>query len=206
MAITRIDPSTSEPDVTSDSRKFVELIKSVRVAMFTTFPWTTEGVSGEVGGSAHTRPMYTQAIEAPDADSPNRFEGYLWFMTDEASGKTREIADEERVLITYADAGSNIYVAVNGRASLERNPDRAKALWNIHAKGWWPGGPDDPRLVLIRVRVESAEYWSGPSNASYLFNLAKAVLTGERVELKADHARLDPVMRKPAAEFIRNDE
>lgn len=187
MVTSRLDPSSSQPDRTGDPAKFIELIKSVRVAMFTTFP--ADGAGAHTG--LHTRPMYTQKLDAPDASSPNRFDGNLWFMTDDASQKLRELHDDQRVLITYADEGKNIYVSVYGRASAERNPEKANQLWNIHAKGWWPGGPDDPRLMLIRVAVESVEYWDGPSNASYMLNLLKAVAKGERIHLESHHGQYE---------------
>lgn len=186
MATQRIDPSSSRPDQEGDPAKLIELIRDVRVAMFTTFP---DGGSGG-GKGMHTRPMYTHKLDGPESESPNRFDGNLWFMTDDSSRKLYELRDDSRVLITYADEGKNVYVAVNGRASAERNPQKAKELWNIHAKGWWPGGPEDPRLVLIRVGVESAEYWEGPSNTSYIVNLLKAVATGERVKIEAEHGKV----------------
>lgn len=192
---TRIDPSSSgaATNVTTDPTKLVELIKKVRVAMFVTFPNTAQDVG--IGTAAlnaghaglHARPMYTQKLEAPDADSPNRFTGELWFMTDASSTKVRELEQDQQVLINYSDEGKNVYVAVYGVASVERNPQKAQELWNVHAKGWWPGGPEDPNLVLIRVRVHSAEYWNGPSNTSYMLNLLKAVVSGDRVKLEGEH-------------------
>ena len=190
MIPTNIDPSSSPPIPTTDATKLVELIRDVRVAMLTTFPDAATSPIADSSGGMHTRPMYTQKLDPPHASSPNRFDGHLWFMTDDASQKLRELADEQRVLITYADEGKNIYAAVYGRASAERNPQKARELWNIHAKGWWPGGPEDPRLMLIRVAVDAAEYWDGPSNTSYLLNLFKAVATGERVQIKSEHGQL----------------
>lgn len=49
------------------------------------------------------------------------------------------------------------------------NQEKTRELWNIHAKGWWPEGPQSPSLAIIRVRVASAECWDGPSNTSYKF-------------------------------------
>jgi general stress protein 26 len=47
---------------------------------------------------------------------------------------------------------------ISGTASAERNPEKAREIWNVHAKGWWPDGSDSPNLVMIRVRVEDVEY------------------------------------------------
>ena len=32
-------------------------------------------------------------------------------------------------------------------------------MWNTFAEAWFPGGADDPNLVLVRVDVEQAQYW-----------------------------------------------
>ncbi|HYE63323.1 MAG TPA: pyridoxamine 5'-phosphate oxidase family protein [Phycisphaerales bacterium] len=166
----------------SDAQRLAELIREVRVAMFTTF------APGSVGGSApHARPMYTHNVK------PEDFDGVLWFMTPTGTPKLRELAANQQVLVTYADAGKNVFVSVMGRATAEQNPEKAKELWNIHAKGWYPGGPDDPNLTLIRVEVEEAEYWEGPSNTSYMLKLLKAVATNTRINLPVsgvDHARM----------------
>ncbi|QDU28197.1 Pyridoxamine 5'-phosphate oxidase [Anatilimnocola aggregata] len=158
-----------------DIDRLAELISDIRVAMLTTFP---------SGGKPHARPMYTQEIEAED------FDGTLWFMTDAESLKIAELAANPAVLITYAAPSKNRYVVVTGTAHSEHNPEKAHELWNIHAKGWYPNGPDDPSLALIRVQVASAEYWDGPSNTSYLLNLLTAVVTGTRVSTTGKHGTL----------------
>jgi general stress protein 26 len=154
--------------------KLAELIEGVRVAMLVTFP----------RGKPHVRPMYTQKLDAKN------FDGTLWFMTDVNSLKVAELDSNPDVLITYASPSTNRYVSVTGTARSERNPEKAKELWNIHAKGWYPDGPDDPSLALIRVTVNSAEYWDGPSNTSYMLNLLKAVVTGTRVDTTGEHGKL----------------
>jgi general stress protein 26 len=39
--------------------------------------------------------------------------------------------------------------------------DRAKIeeLWNTFAEAWFPDGPDDPNLALLRVDVDKAQLW-----------------------------------------------
>lgn len=156
--------------VHADAQRLGQLIEDIRVAMFTT---------RRADGSLHTRPMYTQ--QAPFAG------GVLWFMTSLRGEKVDELAEAPEVLITYDGSPSNKYVAVRGRAEVVRDVGKARELWNVHAKGWWPGGPDDPDLGLIRVVVESAEYWDGPSKAGYMLSLLKAVVTGSKVDPGTKH-------------------
>jgi len=177
-------PAASEPtgnqlnygdaDRSADYRKVAELIKGVRVAMLATFDPADPG-------RPHIRPMYTQEVD------PDAFTGDLWFMSDTDSAKVHEIDTVHRVALTYAAPDKNRYIAIHGVATCERNPAKARELWNVHAKAWWPNGPDDPNLTLVRVRVESAEYWDGPSNTSYMISLLKSVATGKPIDLDTDH-------------------
>jgi general stress protein 26 len=165
--------AVEDPD--HDIAKLAELIRDIRVAMLTTFP---------ASGKPHARPMYTQELDA------EHFDGALWFMTDAESLKVAELDANPAVLITYAAPNKNRYVVVTGQARSEHNPEKARELWNIHAKGWYPNGPEDPNLALIRVAVERAEYWDGPSNTSYLLNLLTAVVRGQRVQTTGKHGTL----------------
>jgi general stress protein 26 len=169
---------------TADLPKLAELIKDVRVAMLTTFPTATRGFGEPT--RPHSRPMYTQTIE------PEHFDGTLWFMTDSDSAKVHELAENSEVLITYAAPTKNRFVVVTGLARAEHNVEKARELWNIHAKGWWPEGPASNSLALIEVQVETAEYWDGPSSTSYFISLLKAVATGERVDPNTEHGTLKP--------------
>lgn len=167
------NPFSAPVDERGDYRKLAELIGDVRVAMLLTF--------GGRPGPARGRPMYTQKVD------PEKFDGDLWFMTDSRSDKLEEVAHDPRVCITYADAHKNKYCVVYGTATAERDPAKAQELWNVHAKGWWPDGPASANLVLLRVRVERAEYWDGPSNTAYLIHLVKAVVTGTQVKTGGVH-------------------
>jgi general stress protein 26 len=159
-----------------DIHKLAELIRDIRVAMLTTFPR---------GGKPHARPMYTQELDAKN------FDGTLWFMTDAESLKVAELEANPDVLMTYAAPNKNRFVVVTGQGRSERNPEKARELWNIHAKGWYPDGPEDPNLALLRVTVNSAEYWDGPSNTSYFLNLLTAVVSGTRVQTTGKHGTLN---------------
>ncbi len=159
-----------------DISRLVELTRDIRVAMLTTFP---------SGRPPHARPMYTTGLEA------ETFDGVLWFMSGADSVKNDELRQNPDVLLTYAAPESNRYVAVYGTARVEKNPDKARELWNVHAKAWFPEGPDDPNLTLIAVTVQSAEYWDGPSHVSYLLHLLKAVATGNPPEVSGQHGRVE---------------
>ena len=168
-------------DTTSEHgnyHKLAELIKDVRVAMMST---VSNGRTYPAGSPLRTRPMYTQRID------PETFSGQLWFFSEASSSKVAEIETNDNVLLTYASPDKNRYVAVSGTAHCEHNAEKARELWNIHAKGWWPDGPESQDLILIGVQIESAEYWDGPSNMSYMIELLSSVVTGKRIGPVGEH-------------------
>lgn len=148
-----------------DVKKLAELIKDIRVAMLTT---------EEDDGTLRSRPMATQFSE---------FDGALWFFTDSESPKVAEISHHQRVNVSYAEPKHERYVSVSGLAELVRDRDKIRELWNPAYKAWFPQGADDPRIALLKVTVEKAEYWDSPgSSVVHLIGFAKAVATGERYE------------------------
>jgi len=147
----------SEP---GDLAKLGELIREIRVALLTTV---------DRDGHFHTRPVQTLQVEA------NRT---LWFFTDWSSPKVDELRHDARVSLGYADPANNVYVAVSGSASLFRDAQKAKQLWSIEQRAYYPEGPGDERLALLGVLIERAEYWIAPGRTSYLVAAVAAAVTG----------------------------
>jgi general stress protein 26 len=154
--------------------KLGEMIEGIKVAMLTT---------REPDGVLRSRPMMTQQVE---------FDGDLWFFTSASAPKSVELQNDHHVNVSYADPGDQRYVSVSGMASLVRNPDKIRDLWNPLFKAWFPDGPDDPDLALIKVKVEQAEYWDSSSGKMVqLAGFVKALATGERLENAGDNQKLD---------------
>ena len=133
-------------DRDSSIRKLAELIGEIRIAMLTT---TTED------GSFRSRPMTTQRA---------KFDGKLWFFTKRESAKADEMRRHRRVSLSYAKPEDNSYVSISGTAELISDQKKAQELWDPSYEQWFPQGPSDPSLILIRVTVEQAEYWHAPSS------------------------------------------
>lgn len=149
------------------NEKNIEILKSkiedVRICLFTTVSDKDEFSS---------RPMATAKVEE---------DGSIWFFTNEYSLKSKEISKENQVTLGYSDPSSNTYVAVNGVAELVDDRVRKEAYFSAPVKAWFPDGIDDPRLILIKVTPETAEYWDGTSSKIVLaFSLLKAIVTGDQ--------------------------
>ena len=145
--------------------KIAGIIKGIRTAMLTTVDAT---------GCLHSRPMVTQDEE---------FDGTLWFFTGASTNKAQEIQKDQHVNVAYSDPDSRRFASVAGRAQIVRDPAKNKEFWKPIYKAWFPGGLEDPDLALIRVDVESVEYWdAGTGAVAYVIGLAKALTKGERYE------------------------
>jgi general stress protein 26 len=104
----------------------------------------------------------------------------LWFFTRDDSPKIREIARNPEVLLSYAEPKGNNYVSIAGTAGIVNDRAKIKTLWSEWMRTWFPQGPDDAHIALIRVNAVRAEYWDAPSSAFvYAYGYVKARLTGE---------------------------
>src|SRR5918912_1162828 len=65
--------------------------------------------------------------------------------------KVGEVERDQRVCVSYSSPDDQRYVSVSGRAQLVRDPAKVKELWGPAYKAWFPKGPDDPELALLRV-------------------------------------------------------
>jgi general stress protein 26 len=162
--------SHSDP---GDLAKLGELIRDIRVALLTTV---------DRDGGFHTRPVQTLQVEA---------DGTLWFFTDWSSSKVDELHYDARVSLGYADPAKNLYVAVSGSGSLFRDPQKAKQLWSIEQRAYYPEGPEDGRLALLRVLIERAEYWIAPGRSSYLVAAVTAAVTGTPAGVVGENRKIE---------------
>jgi general stress protein 26 len=109
------------------------------------------------------------------------FDGALWFITFAHSSKVKEISEDDRVLVSYADPDKYEYVSLSGTALLVRDPEKLKELWSEAFRVWVPSARDDPELALLAVSVEEAKYWTNAASmVSYAWAYLKARFLGTR--------------------------
>lgn len=128
-------------------------------------------VTKTLEGQLRARPMAVAQCES---------DGDLWFVTDDESGKTDEIARDPNVAVVF-QSGAH-FLSLTGTATLCRDRDKVEALWNEAWRVWFPEGVDDKNLVLVNVTTTDGEYWdvSGLKGLQYLFDAGKAYLKGEQ--------------------------
>jgi general stress protein 26 len=150
--------------MTSDqTRKVAELLKGERFAFLTTVM---------KDGRLASRPMTLQEVE---------FDGDLWFFAERDSNPVRHITDSPQVNVGVGSGGT--WVSLSGDAVLVDDVAKKRELWNSAVEAWFPQGPDDDSVVLLKVEGDSAEYWDSPGGRlATVFSFAKAKITGERIE------------------------
>jgi general stress protein 26 len=115
---------------------------------------------------------------------PDRDAEVIWFLTDVRGLKDDEADADPNVCLTFVYPDEKVYLSITGKASSGRDPEQAKRLWNHEQQVWWPGGPEDPNLLVMKVEPERAEMWDGPaSSAVAAFEFAKARLSGTKPDL-----------------------
>jgi len=140
--------------------KVAELVGEIKFAML-----TTQGDQGEL----HSRPMTTLQIDS---------DGCLWFFTAAHSHIMDEVDGHARVNLAYARIDKQDYLSVTGTAQIVRDRGKMQELWTPWLTPWFPEGLDDPELVLLKVRMEEADYWAAPGSAvKRLYGLVKGILT-----------------------------
>ena len=76
--------------------------------------------------------------------------------------------------VTFSDPTKNVFVALQGTATLADDRARIAKMWNVGAASWFDG-KDDPQVRVLDVSVGHGEYWDGPSGrVGHLLQMVKA--------------------------------
>jgi general stress protein 26 len=146
-------------------------------------------VTRTTAGELRSRPMAVADIEPG---------GLLWFVTERHSGKIEEIARDSHVNV--AMQSSRKFVSISGTAVPVDDARKVAELWNEAWRVWFPGGKDDPTLILIKVHAEAGEYWdnSGVGGIKYLIEAGKAYLSGEKPREVEGDPKVHGKVKNPA--------
>jgi general stress protein 26 len=121
----------------------------------------------------------------PMALRPAREEGAIYFLTDADAPKAGEVRSKNTVCLALADNKSQKYISITGHAEIIDDRDRVKAIWSIYDKAFW-SDKEDPRIRILRVTPESAEFWEGAGMVVTAVKLVAAIASGERMNVGED--------------------
>ncbi len=115
------------------------LLGNYRIALL-----TTRGTEGHL----RCRPM-TMRQKVRDEE--------IWFATALASTKCRDLEVDPRCALALFDAEDGTTLSISGRGEVLRDRNLALALWDPSWTRWFPGGPGQRGLALLRVIPELVE-------------------------------------------------
>ena len=154
-------------------KDFYGLVEGIDTAMLTT---------RRRDGRLVSRPMANQDA-ATGAD--------LWFVTSSDAPKLAEIERNPHVNLAYYKDRTREWVSVSGVAKISTNKRKIRELYRPNWRAWFSedgdsrhGTPDDPRMVLIGVDIESAVFLElNKPQAVILYEVVKRVVTGKKADL-----------------------
>jgi len=141
-----------------------KLIEDIPIAMVVTH----EGQ----GQNMRARPM---------AVRPARDEGAIFFLTDADTPKAEEVRRNQSVCLALSDNKSQKYVSISGHAEMIDDKARVEKYWSVYDKAFW-SDKNDPRIRVLRVTPESAEFWEGSGRVVTAVKLLAAIASGQRMD------------------------
>ncbi|MEO8247947.1 MAG: pyridoxamine 5'-phosphate oxidase family protein [Burkholderiales bacterium] len=164
----------TQPQAAEEMKHLAELLEDQRVAMLTL---------AEASGQLSSRPMTPLELDAA---------GAIWMFTSRKTLAHDFGVQPRAVNLAFSDAGNSTYVSIEARAHLVEDQQRKHELWSAMARPWFPGGEDDPDLVLLKLEPQRAEVWNAPdSGIVRSLAIAASIAAAKPVGL-GDHEVITP--------------
>lgn len=111
------------------------------------------------GPGGHAEPMTAQL----DKDARHT----VWFFTN----RDNRIGRGGRAMGQVATKGHDVFARISGTLVEETDPARWDKHWDNAAKAWFPGGRDDPNVMMLRFEIDDAEVWTADPSIVGRFKL-----------------------------------
>lgn len=168
-----------QPQETLSERKahLHEVLAKLRDVMLVTFEST--------GARPVTcaRPMHVTRLDD---------DGTLWFMASHDSRKGEQLKRYSGANVTGQE--SSRWVSLTGNVEIVTDRAVVRSMWSKGHEIWFPDGPEDPDVALLKFTPEHGEYWdtSGVLGLKYAYEAARALMTGEAArDVKGQHGQVD---------------
>lgn len=93
----------------------------------------------------------------------------IWFFTS----RDNRFAAKGGATATFAAKGHDVFARFAGVLSEETSRERLDKQWSNFVEAWFPGGKDDPNLLMLRMDLGDASIWAGEMG---LLGVAKMAL------------------------------
>lgn len=110
--------------------------------------------------------------------------GRLWFITAKGTDLARSLtAGGKDAVHVVADEGKGLFARIHGTLSLSDDRAKLDELWNAVASSWFEDGKQDEDVQLLRFDLADAEVWVTGGSLSFLYQMAKAKITGDKPDM-----------------------
>ena len=123
--------------------EIARIVKAIDICMF-----ATRGDDGEL----QARPMSN--------NGEVEWDGTSWFFAPSSGRLVAEVQADPQALTTYRAEDRFAWVALSGEASIVEDDEAKRRLWLTELERWFPNGPEDPGVVLIRFDATGARWWT----------------------------------------------
>jgi general stress protein 26 len=112
------------------------------------------------GQPIKVRPMSVQKVDE---------EGRFYFLSANDSHKNMEIQSDDNVQMLFQGSAHSDFLSIYGTATISRDKELIKELWEPLIKTWFTGGVDDPRITAIIVETNEGYYWDNKHGDAVAF-------------------------------------
>ncbi|KAK6431314.1 hypothetical protein LTR95_012525 [Oleoguttula sp. CCFEE 5521] len=168
------DPYTAknkdEPSLDEKVKDLTTFIDKTKICLLTTR--TPEG-------KLAARAMALAAKEGNGVD--------LLFHTNTESGKTDDLDAHSEVNVGFIN-NSGEWASISGQANIETDREKVRKYYSPSLKAWLgdlgdgkhDGGPEDPRIGIIKIKSNTIQYSaSGATMVGQAIEVAKGMVTGQ---------------------------
>lgn len=105
----------------------------------------------------------------------------IWFFTS----KHNRFAELGAATATFSSKGHDLFARFHGTLVHETSRTRLDKQWSNFVEAWFPGGKDDPNLLMLRMDLGEATIWGGGTD---LLTTAKMAMGMDvRDDVKGEH-------------------
>ena len=123
--------------------QIASLINQIDICLF-----ATRGDDGQL----HSRPMSN--------NGQVEWDGQSWFFAPTDGRLVTELRADPAAVAAYRAEEGFAFVSVSGRATIETDPELKERYWLADLERWFPNGPADPNVALIRLDAQEAQWWT----------------------------------------------
>jgi general stress protein 26 len=85
----------------------------------------------------------------------------IWFFTS----RDNHFAQMGPATATFASKGHEVFARFTGTLTEETDRSRLDKEWSSMVEAWFPGGKNDPNLLMLRMDLGPAAIWAGEVGA-----------------------------------------